>query len=533
MSGPVWKKPDEVMKQMRAKKKALQARFSHAPASTTTVDSSDLPVNESSPSVTASVKRKNPFRRSPAKRPKLLAVTQDDQRPPKADLMSLLNSPNQLKKDPSKEKAIELPPVLSIFSTITPVCQKVDRCAVDWSLKTKVRFTSKSPFAFSSTLRTSEEASGITGFVRCVSSLNAEEWSSLDTSTNAQFHQCCLLWQYPWLPWLSLFPRDTRSPIVSTTTGVQIGMDPSISNCIVNDWCESFRSLFGLLRARQCPFFYVCTHQFTVLFRAAGIGGVAEIHALLTPTTRGLREILRKEDISFSMPLKKNQDQTTPVNEDSEIKGSDDAVGEIDPDEEDGEDDDEDWINDIGLHSNLRSKLEAERLQDGGQGTSQGTYADSLLLIEGVETQGLFNWLLNSKLCLSSTGPLAGIPPTLFSPVAFHQATLRPLKARQGFLKQDGENLYSIEVQGPILPHSMVSLMKLLQSSDFTAVWNVLSSSKPFATFQSPSAATSAFGKESLSDCGLDRSSLDLFCSSQLPPPTNEIRFQNGCFYFN
>lgn len=71
---------------------------------------------------------------------------------------------------------------------------------------------------------------------------------------------------------------------------------------------------------------------------------------------------------------------------------------------------------------------EAERLQDGGQGTSQGTYSDSLLLIEGVETQGLFNWLLNSKLCLSNTGPLTGIPPTLFSPVAFHQATLRPLK---------------------------------------------------------------------------------------------------------
>ena len=71
---------------------------------------------------------------------------------------------------------------------------------------------------------------------------------------------------------------------------------------------------------------------------------------------------------------------------------------------------------------------EAERLQDGGQGTSQGSYSDSLLLIEGVEIQGLFNWLLNTKLCLSSTGPLAGIPPTLFSPIAFHHATLRPLK---------------------------------------------------------------------------------------------------------
>lgn len=112
------------------------------------------------------------------------------------------------------------------------------------------------------------------------------------------------MWQYPWIPWLSLFPRDARAPVTSATS-VQIGMDPSISNCMVNDWCESFRSLFGLLRARQCPFFYVCTHQFTVLFRAAGIGGVAEIHAILTPTTRGLRDVLRKEGSESRLAKKK------------------------------------------------------------------------------------------------------------------------------------------------------------------------------------------------------------------------------------
>jgi len=72
-------------------------------------------------------------------------------------------------------------------------------------------------------------------------------------------------------------------------------MDPKICNSLLNDWCESFRSLFGLLRARQCPFFYVCTHQFMVLFRAAGIGGVAETHALVTPTTKGLREVIQAE----------------------------------------------------------------------------------------------------------------------------------------------------------------------------------------------------------------------------------------------
>lgn len=137
-----------------------------------------------------------------------------------------------------------------------------------------------------------------------------------------------------------------------------------------------------------------------------------------------------------------------------------------------------------------------------------------------------------------SPGHTPAAQGTVFSE-AFHYAfTIQHLvlllfKARQGFLKQDGENLYSVEIQGPILPHSMVSLMKLLQSGDFTAVCSALSSTKPFASFQSPTAATSAFGKESLSDCGLDRASLDLFCSSQFPQFANEIRFQDGCFHFN
>jgi len=318
-------------------------------------------------------------------------------------------------------------------------------------------------------------------------------------------------------------------------------MDPHISSCLVNDWCENFRSLFGLLRARQCPYFYVCTHQFHVLFRAAGVGAVEETHALMTPTTKGLRDILRRDDIKFSMPLRKScHDETYQGSLNSATTGKN-HNNDVD-DDEGGDDDDEDyedqWITDIGLHSNLRSKLEAERLQDGGQGTSQGSYHDSLILIEDVETQALFNWLMNSKLCLSSTGPLAGIPPTLLSPVAFHGATLRPLKVRQGLLKQDGENLYSLEVQGAVLPHCVVALMNLLQTADYKTMSTVVSSSKPFADFHSgnPGAGASAFGKESLSDCGLDAKTLDLFCSSQPFPTTNanrEINFKNGSFYFD
>ena len=65
----------------------------------------------------------------------------------------MLNAPNIAKSNTNKELVVELPQALSIFTAVTPVCQKVDQCAVDWSLKTRVRFTSKSPFAFSSTLK--------------------------------------------------------------------------------------------------------------------------------------------------------------------------------------------------------------------------------------------------------------------------------------------------------------------------------------------------------------------------------------------
>ena len=153
-------------------------------------------------------------------------------------------------------------------------------------------------------------------------------------------------------------------------------MDPKISATLHNDWCESFRTLFGLLRARQCPFFYVCTHQFNVLFRASGIGDIAETHALMTPTTKGLRDILSKEgslsivlhklgadpfsnflDIAFSMPLRSSSQ--SDVSKSDQLPTSRKDVDDLDSDAEDndGGDSEEEWINDIGLHSNLRSKL--------------------------------------------------------------------------------------------------------------------------------------------------------------------------------
>lgn len=71
------------------------------------------------------------------------------------NLFNKLNLPKTAVQDHNKEETVQLPAALSVFAAITPVCPKLDTFVVDWSLKTKARFTSKTPFTFSSTLKVS------------------------------------------------------------------------------------------------------------------------------------------------------------------------------------------------------------------------------------------------------------------------------------------------------------------------------------------------------------------------------------------
>lgn len=70
--------------------------------------------------------------------------------------------------------------------------------------------------------------------------------------------------------------------------------------------------------------------------------------------------------------------------------------------------------------SQLESVMDHERLIDESP--------ESLVYVEGVEAQALFNFLVNCKSITATSGSFAGVPPTLLSPVAFTGATLTPLK---------------------------------------------------------------------------------------------------------
>lgn len=90
-----------------------------------------------------------------------------------------------------------------------------ENLCVDWSLKSNLKISTKNTFAWSSNhLKSSEESSGVSAFVRCIDLeplASQESNPQIDSSLGGQFHQCCLYWQYPYIPSLTLFPRDSSS----------------------------------------------------------------------------------------------------------------------------------------------------------------------------------------------------------------------------------------------------------------------------------------------------------------------------------
>lgn len=274
-----------------------------------------------------------------------------------------------------------------------------------------------------------------------------------------------------------------------------------------------------------------------------------EIHAILTPSTKGLRQLLK--DIDFTMPLmpsnmrksdsasqitgdnsstnvdcqndlsnasESNQANfTAPISSSDEVNSdsnSNNAFDDLkkanrkkeklknnennDDDDEDEEEDEEDsdepdeWLEQIGLNSTVNFK--ASTLQRNNKDAQKDSFLNfdnrprsTLLFTEGGDVQALFNFLLNSKVCVASSGPLSGVPPTLLSPTPFLNATLQKVKVEQNIVKSltsTGSSLtqYALDFIGPLMPyhiHRLCNLFRLTQSNDFEMVANPLVQSMP------------------------------------------------------
>lgn len=497
-----WMHPSEVMKlhNLKRKKKALQARMQ-----TTKKEVVPATTSGNFENVLTSAKRKNPFiTSSDTKRTKpevnteesadqtlfkLLHLNAEKQAKPAENYVSFDNILNKL--DNKKSEPVEVVKVAG-----------EKWIPIDWTLKTKVRFLSSKPFAWNQKLKISEEASGLTSFTRCLDTRTTT--SSLDTSSNSKFHQCCLYWQQPSLPWMNLFPRTTMK---ASAGGSSVGSNSTIRESLHIAWTESLKSLFQLIRTKQCPYFYACANSFTVLFRAAGIGGFNEMHALVTPTTRGFRQSLRQEEIEFTMPLKKK----------IEVDAGYDSLDSKKEEDED-ETTDEDWLESMGINKEDIKKINYTQAKITQKAECELDNSEqSLVLIQGPEVQAFYSYLVNCKSAVAPTGTYAGIPPTLLAPVAFNGATLNALKVRESKVHLDNDYYYSLDLSGPILPHLIHNLCLIHpEENSMTATFSNFESTLALGKItvgEQDGDGNVVFKQENLSDCGLASSVLKSFVS--------------------
>lgn len=191
-----WKLPDEVMQlhRLQRKKRALQARMNRM----RNTNEGSSPLNNSSDNCSfnlkqqTSQKRKNPFAKDDANQGQKDRTLTDIENSNDNTLFELLNI--SVKRQKTAENAAPANPL-----SFTSVLAQLENIAcvpeievpkgekyvpIDWTLKTKMRFMSPKPFPWNSKLKTSEEASGTTSFVRCLDI--GEKETTLDTSPNAR-----------------------------------------------------------------------------------------------------------------------------------------------------------------------------------------------------------------------------------------------------------------------------------------------------------------------------------------------------------
>ncbi|XP_052452750.1 protein downstream neighbor of son homolog [Carassius gibelio] len=404
----------------------------------------------------------------------------------------------------------------------------------DWSLKTRLLFTSPQSFSWAEHLKAQEEAQGLSSHCRA-------EFTSLPASIQdprgcaelrCGFQQCLQYWQHPSLPWLSLFPRIGAERKFSGKC-MPWAQDATLQQNLMSDWSVSLTSLYSLLKTRLCPYFYLCSYQFTVLFRAAGLSGAKGISALLSPTTRGLREAMKAEGIEFSLPLleerrKSKELASSQLGEsvhretDGEEAASGDVLSEHSENEEEDDDDDDDggfsWLKEMGVQDKIKQpdaisiKLRKEHRE-----VRLDHRPESVVLVEGSNTFTLLNFLINCKSLVAGAGSQAGLPPTLLAPTAFRGATLHTLKARTVNVKtrvrMGYQDVCSLEVTGPIMPHTLHALTQLLKPAQKGEFSVGLYTHEPTAVLNVPVSQTSEPQQleavvQDLGRCGLQQSSV-------------------------
>lgn len=148
---------------------------------------------------------------------------------------------------------------------------------------------------------------------------------------------------------------------------------------------------------------------------------------------------------------------------------------------------------------------------------------ESVVLVKGLNTFKLLNFLINCKSLVATSGAQAGLPPTLLSPIAFRGASMQMLKARSINIRTQAlsgyRDKFSLEITGPVMPHALHSVAMLLRSSQRGSFSAGLCTHEPTAAFNAGLPLDRELDRKAahkdLANCGLHPKTLEQL--SQMP----------------
>eukprot|EP00743_Colponemidia_sp_Colp-15_P001070 GILK01001181.1.p1 GENE.GILK01001181.1~~GILK01001181.1.p1 ORF type:complete len:494 (-),score=91.79 GILK01001181.1:325-1806(-) len=420
---------------------------------------------------------------------------------------------------------------LNLNKTLTAASDGISRNHIpwDWTLKTSIRIETNMPVDWSMYPSAEAECLALKDFVQNTSSATAFPHLEL-----------AILWQQGLLSWC--FPSVPPPPDASKAPRKSLTGGDLLNSSKFKDWLEAFRSIYYQLRSNTCPFFYYRLPRFTILFAwhnpsattstwgnsasgasfasafggmmggpSAAAGGAAgtgpsssQPVAIISRSTKGLRQLLDSAGITYTAPLL--SDQSEPVD------GFEDEPLDVE-----------------GIRVVSRSNGAA----------SNASNPTSLLYCLGyAQVHALFDFL-----CATYSKSLAdnGELPLLISPQPFLNASLRAAQityigpvqsgSRDDVIRGSSEKRLSnrVQIEGWILPSSV---NKLLQTLDRTGgSWQSRFGVDPNGTGLNGSGLSLSGESDRGSDASLSFGTS--YVSFIAKPMTDSVRDRNGALDFS
>lgn len=329
---------------------------------------------------------------------------------------------------------MEAPRFKSNKTALTPRKQHhKDPCYTnDWTLRTRVKFN------FASSCKNWSRDKATTHKRHSGASLLDEDTPSKvndKTISLEAIRNAATVYQHPYFSWQSLFPRVGRRSIGSSTTGglIPLTRHSEASKMMHNDWCESLDDILNLLIDGKCPFFYLCSDTYNVLFRRHDH---QDLCAYISPM-----------HFNFSSELRKLGIQVV-CDDDNDIENSQSGFDELvlgrsseNNEDDEGEDDDKDedvsqFLESLGVtvsqqdFPSIQSRYSKNPINGTTDSNSQSTRSAGqkpLATISGIgDIKRLVKFFqTNQMYTITKVGEFAYIPPTLLAPCEFRLSTPR------------------------------------------------------------------------------------------------------------